>query len=157
MKEQGLKKGIDFTGITVVYFCHDGEGNVLMSKRSDKCRDEQGTWDQGGGAVEYGDSVEVTIEREIREEYCTTVLDREFLGFRDVHRVLENGQATHWIALDFAVRIDRSLVANGEPHKLEEVAWFRLDALPSPMHSQFPIFLRKYETRLREILERRIY
>ncbi len=35
-----MKKGEDFTGVTIVYFCHDGNGNFLMKKRSANCRDE---------------------------------------------------------------------------------------------------------------------
>lgn len=142
-----MRKGEDYIGNTVVFFCHDGEGNVLLSKRSTACRDEHGTWDPGGGGIEFGDSVENTIRKEIAEEYCTDVLDFEFLGYRDVHRTNE-GRPTHWIALDFLVRVDRDKVQNGEPHKLEEIAWFTLDTLPEPLHSQFPNFLTLYKERL---------
>jgi 8-oxo-dGTP pyrophosphatase MutT (NUDIX family) len=142
-----MRKGIDFIGNTVVFACHDGEGNYLLSKRGENCRDEQGTWDPGGGGVELHDTVESTLRKEVQEEYCTDVLDFEFLGFRDVHRV-SNGNPTHWIALDFKVRIDPSKVKNGEPHKLDEIGWFRLDSLPSPLHSQFPNFLQLYGHRL---------
>ncbi len=43
----GLKKGIDCIGVCVVYYCHDGKGNLLFTKRSQYARDEQGTWDVG--------------------------------------------------------------------------------------------------------------
>jgi 8-oxo-dGTP pyrophosphatase MutT (NUDIX family) len=142
-----LRNGIDHIGITLVYFCHDGEGNFLMNLRSQEARDEQGRWDIGGGALEFGDTVGDMLRKEIREEYCTDVLASEFLGFRDVHRE-HNSEHTHWIALDFKVLVDRSKVQNGEPHKFDEVAWFRLDAMPTPVHSQFPEFLEKYSDRL---------
>ncbi|OGI60267.1 hypothetical protein A2641_00530 [Candidatus Nomurabacteria bacterium RIFCSPHIGHO2_01_FULL_37_25] len=51
-----MQKGFDYTGVTVVYFCHDGKGNVVFSKRNENCRDEHGAWDIGGGGVEFGDS-----------------------------------------------------------------------------------------------------
>jgi ADP-ribose pyrophosphatase YjhB (NUDIX family) len=142
-----MRKGIDYTGITVVFASHDGHGNYLLSKRGVTCRDEHGTWDPGGGGLELHDTVENTLRKEIKEEYCTDVLDYEFLGYRDVHREHE-GVKNHWIALDFKVLIDPSKVQNGEPHKLDEIGWFRLDALPSPLHSQFPYFLEKYTDRL---------
>jgi 8-oxo-dGTP diphosphatase len=142
-----MKKGVDFTGVTIVYFCHDGAGSVLMAKRGPNCRDEHGAWDIGGGGLEFGDTVEDTLRKEIREEYCTDVLDHEFLGFRDVHRQHDNGK-THWIALDFKVLVDRGLAANGEPHKFEEIGWFTLDTLPESVHSQFPKFLEQYRARL---------
>jgi 8-oxo-dGTP diphosphatase len=142
-----MKKGVDFPGVTVVFACHDGEGNFLFAKRSTQARDEHGTWDQGGGALELHDTVEGTLRKEIREEYCTDVLGFEFMGYRDVHREHE-GVKTHWIALDFKVLIDPMKVANGEPHKIDDVQWFRLDALPTPMHSQWARFYELYEGKL---------
>jgi len=142
-----IRKGVDRIGVTLVYFCHDGAGNFLMNLRSQNARDEQGRWDIGGGALEFGHTVEETLRKEIREEYCTDVLVSEFLGYRDVHRE-HNGERTHWIALDFKVLVDRDKVQNGEPHKFDAVAWFTLDSMLSPVHSQFPEFLAKYRDRL---------
>lgn len=140
-------KGIDFTGIAVVFFCHDGKGNYLLNKRSEKCRDEHGCWDPGGGGLEFGDSVIDTLKKEIAEEYCTKVLDYEFLGYRDVHRK-QDEKKTHWIALDFKVLVDRKKVKNGEPKKFVELKWFKVKDFPKPLHSQFPHALEKYKEQL---------
>ncbi|HEY1407157.1 MAG TPA: NUDIX domain-containing protein [Spirochaetota bacterium] len=144
-----MKKGQDFTGVTVVFQCHDGQGNFLFGKRSANCRDEHGTWDPGGGGLEFGDTAEETLRKEIREEYGAEVLDFEFLGYRDVLRG-SDGQRTHWVALDFKVLVDPKQVRNGEPHKLDEIAWFTLDDLPAPMHSQWPIFFENHQEKLRQ-------
>lgn len=140
-------KGVDFIGVCVVYFCHDGKGNFIMAKRSTNTRDEHGMWDIGGGGLEFDQSVEEAIKKEIKEEYCTDVLEYEFLGFRDVHRT-HNAKKTHWIALDFKVLVDPSKVANGEPHKFDEIAWFTLDKLPENIHSQIPTFLKQHQQKL---------
>lgn len=142
-----MKKGEDYTGVTIVYLCHDGEGNILLNKRSTNCRDEHGTWDPGGGGLEFCDTVTDTLKKEIAEEYCSDVLDHEFLGYRDVHRE-HNGKKTHWIALDFKVLVDKEKVKNGEPHKFDAIGWFTLDTLPEPLHSQFPKFLELYKNRI---------
>ncbi len=142
-----MKKGVDYTGITVVYLCHDGKGNVVLSKRSKNCRDEHGRWDCGGGGLEFGDTVENTLKKEIKEEYCTDILECEFLGFRDIHREHE-GVKTHWISIEFKVLVDKKKVKNGEPHKFDEVKWFSLKNLPSPLHSQLPKFLELYKKKL---------
>lgn len=103
----------------------------------------------GGGGLEFSDTVENTLKKEIAEEYCTDVMSYEFLGYRDVHR--ENQRVkTHWIALDFKVRVNKEKVANGEPHKFDDVQWFTLSNLPSPLHSQFPNFLEKYKDKLED-------
>lgn len=143
-----MKKGIDYPAVGIVFFCHDGKGNILLDKRSNKSRDERGTWDPGGGGVELGESIEDTISRELKEEYCVKPINSEFLGFRDVHRIDEEGNKTHWVMLDFKVLVDRKKVKNGVPDKHEEIGWFRLNNLPKPLHSQFPLFLKKYKSML---------
>lgn len=138
-----MKKGEDYIGVTTTFLCHDGQGEVFLSKRSVNCRDEHGRWDCGGGSIEFGDTAEATVRKEIREEYGTEPLDIQFLGYRDVFRE-HAGRSTHWLSLDFRVLIRRDEARNNEPHKFDEVGWFRLDALPEPMHSQWPAFLEKY-------------
>jgi 8-oxo-dGTP diphosphatase len=142
-----MTPGTDHIGITIVYFCHDGQGNVLLAKRSNNCRDEHGCWDIGGGGLEFGDTVEDTLRKEIEEEYGTDVLAYEFLGYRDVHRE-HNGKRTHWIALDFKVHVDRAKAKNNEPHKFDAVEWFPVGSYPNPLHSQLPVFLKQYQNNL---------
>lgn len=143
-----LKKGIDHIGVCVVYFCHDGKGNILLSKRSQNTRDEQGKWDIGGGGLDLGEMVEDCLKREIKEEYCTDVLSFEFLGFRDVHRV-HGGNKTHWIGLDFKVLVDASKVRIGEPESMDDIGWFTLQNIPQPLHSQLHVFFEKYKEKLK--------
>lgn len=143
-----LKKGVDFTGVSIVYFCHDGKGNILMSKRSQNTRDERGRWDIGGGGLDFGEMVEDCLKREIKEEYCTDVLSFEFLGFRDVFRLHED-KKTHWIGLDFKVLVDASKVSIGEPEAMDDIGWFTLQNLPKPLHSQLHVFFEKYKEKLK--------
>ena len=144
-----MQKGFDFVGVTLSFFCHDGAGRFLMAKRSVNCRDEHGKWDIGGGALEFGESVEETLKKEIKEEYCTDMLGYEFLGYRDVHRQ-HNSKETHWISLDFKVLIDPAKVAIGEPHKFDDLKWYTLKTLPpeGEMHSTHPYFFQKYKDKL---------
>jgi len=142
-----MKKGVDYPGVSIVFYCHDGNDRVLMAKRKDTCRDEHGCWDIGGGGLELHDGVEATLRNEIFQEYRTRVLEFEFLGYRDVHR--QQGEVrTHWVALDFKVLVDANQWGNGEPHKFDEVRWFERNEMPSPIHSQLPEFLRLYKDRL---------
>lgn len=142
-----MKRGEDYIAVGVVFFCHDGAGNVLLNKRGARCRDEQGRWDVGGGGVEWGETVEDALRKEIKEEYLAEVLSFEFLGFRDVHREHE-GKKTHWVALDFKVLVDPIQAGNGEPEKFDEVRWFPWSMLPTPLHSQLPGALIKYKDKL---------
>lgn len=142
-----MKKGFNYTGVAVCYFCHDGQGSFLLSKRGKNARDEHGNWDPGGGAVEFGHTILDTLKKETKEEYCADILESKFLGYREVFREQE-GQRTHWIVFDFKILVDGNKVKNGEPHKLDVVEWFTLKTLPTPLHSQFPNFLRLYKSKL---------
>ena len=142
-----MQRGIDYVGVAVVYFCHDGKGNVLFSKRGKNCRDEHGAWDIGGGGVEFGDKIFYTLQKEIAEEYCTKILESEFLGYREIIDK-HMGKDRHYIAFDFKVLVDRKKVKNGEPHKFDAVEWFTLEKMPYPQHSQMTIFLEKYKNKL---------
>jgi 8-oxo-dGTP diphosphatase len=144
---QAIIKGVDTIGVTVTFFCHDGNGEYVFSKRSVQCRDEHGCWDPGGGSLDFGEDILETLRREIKEEYNSDTLEHQFLGYRDVHRV-QNGVPTHWISLDFKVLVDRKKVRNNEPHKFDDLQWFSLDNLPEPMHSQWAPALEKYRKEL---------
>jgi 8-oxo-dGTP pyrophosphatase MutT (NUDIX family) len=138
-----MQKGVDYIGVCVVFHCNDGNGKLLMHKRSNNCRDEQGHWDVGGGGLELGENVLECVRKEIKEEYCALAHDIEFMGYRDVHRS-KNGIETHWIALDFKARLNPEEVGIGEPHKFDDIGWFDINSLPSPLHSQLPEAFEKY-------------
>ncbi len=140
-------KGIDYTGITISFHCHDGNGSYVMHKRSHLCRDEHDRWDFGGGGLKFNESLEDGVKREVQEEYGTLPLEVEFLGFDEIHREHE-GKKTHWISFRYRVLVDREKVVNNEPDKHTDMQWFKLNNLPTPLHSQLDKFLTKYRESL---------
>ena len=132
-----LKKGVDYIGVTCVFFCHDGKGNLVMHKRSQNCRDERGNWDVGGGSLEFGESFEEGVKREIKEEYSCDVLDLKFVEARNVLRKNHDNKKTHWIALLFVAKVDPEQVKIGDPDAMDEIGWFSENNWPKPMHSYF--------------------
>ncbi|MFF5211253.1 NUDIX domain-containing protein [Streptosporangium sp. NPDC000396] len=129
--------------VSCVFICHDGHGRVLLARRGAGARDEPGTWDCGAGALEYGESFETAVTREVREEYSAAALEIETIGVRNV---LREEPVSHWVAVLFAVRVDPAAVAIGEPHKFDELGWFAPDALPYPLHSQLTESLTLFRT-----------
>lgn len=129
-----LRKGVDFIGVTCAFYCHDGRGNILMHKRSKQCRDEQGRWDGGGGSMEFGETFEGTVRREIREEYGIAVKKLEQVGAFNVLRK-NGGKDTHWVKVLFVALVSPKGARIGEPEKMDEIGWFPADKLPKPLHS----------------------
>ncbi|MEU8263288.1 NUDIX domain-containing protein [Micromonospora sp. NPDC048999] len=119
--------------VSCVFVCHDGAGRLLLARRGAGARDELGTWDTGAGALEFGETFDAAVTREVGEEYATSPLAITLLGVRNV---LRDDPPSHWVAVVFAVRVDPATVAIGEPHKFDRLGWYTRDALPTPLHSQ---------------------
>lgn len=132
-----LRRGVDHIGVSASFVIHDGTGKILLHKRSKQCRDEHGAWDVGGGAIEFGESIEDAMRRELFEELCVEPVNMQFLTVYDAHRE-HDGVKTHWIAIIYAIEVDPTKVKIGEPHKIDALGWFTTQDLPAPLHSQFP-------------------
>lgn len=131
-----LRRGIDYIGVTVNFLVHDGNGKILLHKRSQNCRDEQGRWDIGGGAVEFGETLDDAVRRELKEELCVEPIELVAAQYYDAHR-MNDGEQTHWIAITYIARVNPDDVKIGEPHKIDDIGWFTKDSLPTPRHSMF--------------------
>lgn len=142
-----MKKGVDYTGVCVSFYCHDGKGNYLFHKRSEKCRDEHGRWDCGGGGLKFNEALLDGVKREVSEEFGVEPLMIEPLGVAEVFREHE-GSPTHWIAFRYRVLVDREKVVNNEPEKHSEWGWFKIGNPPMPLHSQVPKELEEYKEKL---------
>lgn len=129
------KQGLVYIGVTVTFFCHDGKGRLLLHKRSKNNRDEHNVWDVGGGAMEFGETFEQAVRREVREEYGADILKLDFIA---VNNVLRNhkGKKSHWVAIIFAAKVNPKKVKIGEPVKMDAIGWFYPKNLPNPRHSK---------------------
>lgn len=144
-----LHKGKSFVGITTTAICHDGNGKYFLNKRGESARDERGVWDLCGGGLEVGLTAEENCINEVEEEYGTTPLEVVPLGTRELFRTDHDGNPTHWLSIDFLVKIDPKEARRNEPHKADAVGWFALGEFPKPWHSQMATILDTYKGVLR--------
>jgi ADP-ribose pyrophosphatase YjhB (NUDIX family) len=129
-----LKRGVNHIGVSAAAVIHDGNGKILLMQRGPKARDENGRWDIVGGAIEFGESIDDALVREVGEEMSTEPFNIEFLRAYDAHRE-HNGDQTHWICLLHSAQIDPTKVKIGEPDKISAIGWFGLSDIPEPQHS----------------------
>ena len=142
-----MKVGVDYIGISTPFMCHDGNGNFLLSKRSEKCRDEQGKWEFGGGQLHFGEEPHEGVLREVSEEYGCVGEILEQLPARSLLREFD-GVKTHWLIIPFVIKVNREEVKLNEPEMITEIGWFKLDQLPTPFHSGSAFGLKLYAHRL---------
>lgn len=131
-----MKPGVNYIGVTCVFYCHDGKGRLLLQKRTRKCRDEHGCWDCGGGSMKFGETFEETIKRELKEEYCVKPIKMKRVGVNNIIRIHDSIK-THWVAIIFAVQVNPKKVTIGDEEMIEEIGWFKPNRLPKPLHSMY--------------------
>lgn len=121
-----MKKGVDYIGVGIGAIIVNNEGKFFLSKRGKKARNERGLWEFPGGGLEFGESFENTIHRELMEEFGITVeIVRQISTFN--HLIPNEKQ--HWVAIAFMCRLKKGTPKILEPDKCEEFGWFSLEEI----------------------------
>ncbi|HTC59985.1 MAG TPA: NUDIX domain-containing protein [Solirubrobacteraceae bacterium] len=119
-----MKAGRDYIGVGVGAVIID-RGAVLLLKR--KKPPEAGHWSIPGGRVEFGETLETAIVREIKEELGCDAKVVASLGVTD-HIVESEG--VHWVSPRFLVTITGQ-PENLEPETHDAVEWFDVSGPPA--------------------------
>jgi 8-oxo-dGTP diphosphatase len=119
-----LKKGQDYIGVGVGAVILQHEHILLLQRLKEP---EAGCWGIAGGAVEFGETIEAAIVREVREELAIEAQIITLLGVTNHILPMAN---VHWIAPIFLMKITAGTPENLEPTKHREIQWFNLKKLP---------------------------
>ena len=117
-------QGKDYVGVGVGAVIVQ-DGSVLLLKR--RKPPEAGCWGIQGGAVEFGETLESAVKREIVEELGVEIAVKRLLGVTD--HILPD-ERVHWVSPVFEVEIVAGKPSNLEPAKHSSLDWFSLDDLP---------------------------
>ncbi|QRK04850.1 NUDIX domain-containing protein [Archangium violaceum] len=115
--------------IGVGAFILDGERRRLLLVRRRRMP-EADHWGLPGGKVDFGETVEAAVIREIAEELGVEIVIDELLCIVDQ---IDRAAGTHWVAPVYRADIVRGEPSNREPAALSAVGWFTLDSLPQPL------------------------
>ncbi len=122
-----MKKGIDYIGVGAGAVIFNDDGEVFLAKRGIECRNERRKWEFPGGCVEFGERLEDALVREIREEYGFLIVVESLI---DVVNHIIPDEKQHWVSPTFLCRYVSGTPRIMEPHKCEEIGWFRLEQVP---------------------------
>ncbi|MGN7312448.1 NUDIX domain-containing protein [Alkalicoccobacillus gibsonii] len=103
----------------------DHDMNILLVKR--KKPPEAGCWSLPGGKVDYMETVEDAVIREIKEELNIEITIKKLLCVTD--HIIES-EDTHYVAPTFLAEIINGTAQNMEPHALESIKWFPIKGIP---------------------------
>jgi hypothetical protein len=104
---------------------------VFLAKRGKNAKNERGHWENPGGSVNYGETLEHAVKREMKEEYGVEIEIISQFPAAD-HLIPADNQ--HWVATTFLARIKPGQTPQiMEPTKCDAIGWFPLGKLPSPL------------------------
>jgi len=124
------------TSVTAII--HDPDKGILFEKRSDN-----GMWCVPGGSIEFGETLEEALQREIKEETSLTIFNPELFDiYSNVHITYPNGDEVYYTDVLYVVRdYEGELSPDGESTDLR---WFSVENLPENIVPIQRYYLSKY-------------
>ncbi len=127
MNNKNLIKGKDYVGVGGGCLILNDKDEVLLMKRAGEVRNEAGWWSKPGGGVDFGETAEKAMIREMKEELDIKV---EIIGYLPHTNHFTKDKEQHWVALNFVAKIISGKPKIMEPHKCDKVDWFSMNKLP---------------------------
>ena len=123
-----MKAGKDYIGVGCGAFIINENGQLLLQKRNKE--PEKGYWSIPGGKLEWMETFEDAVKREVKEECDVEIKVEKLLGICD-HIVKNDNQ--HWVSPSFLCTITEGIPKIMEPTKHTDMKWFDLDRLPEKL------------------------
>jgi mutator protein MutT len=116
------KIGPLIVGVAVIV---NEKGNFLLSKRRSNVKEWQ-KWEVPGGIVEFGESVEDAVKREIKEELNIEIeiIDTIDFVFSNIWKL--KSRTIHVILVGYVCKIAKGIPKPSDK-EVEKIGWFKLD------------------------------
>lgn len=115
-------RGKDYIGVGVGALIINDEGRFLLGLRGKKAKNEQGKWEIPGGGVEFGETLQQALKREIKEEIGIEIEVISLLQVAD--HILEK---EHWVSPTFICKIISGTPTIMEPEKCDRLEWVTIE------------------------------
>ncbi len=116
--------GTDYIGVGVGAIIVNDEGKFLLGLRGSAARNECNTWEIPGGKVEFGETLEAALKREVLEEIGIHIEVVSLFHVCD-HLLPEEGQ--HWVSPTYICRWKSGVPRILEQEKCSELRWVTID------------------------------
>ncbi len=119
-----MRIGKDYIGVGVGAAILNEQGQIFLTLRGEKAKNEQNKWELPGGTVEFGETIERALKREIKEEHGVDIKIITLLGICD--HIIPN-EKQHWVSPTYICRIVKGTPRILEPEKCKEIGWFSIE------------------------------
>ncbi len=113
--------GRQVIGVGAGALIFDSRNRLLLSLRGAGAKNEAGKWEIPGGAIEFGETIEDGLKREVEEELAIKIKVGEMLQLCN-HILPDEGQ--HWVSPTYLCEIVAGTPTIQEPEKCEKIGWF---------------------------------
>lgn len=117
-------------------------GEVLMGLRQGS--HGEGEWSYPGGHLDFGETMEETVRREVKEEVGLEVGKVELISLADEMRYIKS-DGKHYVNIGFRAEYIGGEPKLMEPEKCKEWRWFSLDNLPEKLFEGTELNVRNYK------------
>ncbi len=120
-----MKAWVDYPWVWVWVLVMNDKWEVLVNKRWPKANNERGLWEFPWGTVEFWDTLEETVKKEVFEETWVKVKVEKLLGTFD-HIIVDEKQ--HWVNNTFLAKMIgwEIRISDDEKEKIEDCQWVKL-------------------------------
>ena len=122
-----MKKGVDYIGVGVGAIILDQDNKVFLARRGKEAQNESGKWEFPGGGVEFNETLEHALVREVMEEYGFEIEVQQLL---DVVNHIIIAEKQHWVSPSFLCTVKSGTPHIKEPTKCDEIGWFDIERIP---------------------------
>lgn len=136
-----MQGGIDCIGVGCGAHIVNEHNQILLQKRSKHCTNRTGFWSIPGGKVEFFETVEEALKREIQEELGVEI---EIVRLLCVSDDIIKEERQHWVSPQYLCKIVKGVPTNREPQMCDEIQWFDLANLPSALTTPTLDGIRKW-------------
>lgn len=117
---------MDYIGVGTGAIVFNSNNEVLIGKRGTNARNEVGKWEFPGGGVDFGETCEEAIKRELKEEFDIEIKIIELLEVVN-HIIPEEKQ--HWVSPSYITEHISGTPKIMEPDKIDDFMWIKLSEL----------------------------
>ena len=113
--------------ITAGIILNPQKEKILLVRRADSMWGD--AWSIPGGHIDFGETVEEALKRELKEELNLKTLKVKFVGYEEF--TPETKPDKQFISLNFLVIANEQIQPN---HEIKEAKWFSLNELNNIKH-----------------------
>ncbi len=136
-----MKKWKDYIWVWCGAVIVNDNNETLLMKRGSECRNQAWYWSRPWWGVDFWETLEEAVIREVREEIW---VEAEVVWMLEVSDNIMPEEWQHWIAVSFVCKIKSWEIKNMEPHKCEEIRWFNIYDLPEKIASYTKLWVENY-------------